>query len=393
MSQNLSRAQFPQKRLDQMARDAQAFDPRDTRADSLTPRARTILQAIDPVLAYKLETGTYRPGQHKDAAESLFFARQLEYIRPGLFEVLYPELEAKDFIPLETSVPPGAETYTYRAINKVGRAQLIKQYSSDSPRVDVSGIESFVQIRGASAMYGYTTQELRAAMLAQMPLDVRKAMAARYAMALLFDEVMWYGHADVTQVQSATGLDAGAVESNLKGLANLASTTSYTAANGASGAKLWRRKTPDEMVADLHGVVNNIVKVTFGIHRPDTIILPLAAYNMAATRRMGDGSNQTVLDFFLATSPYVKEVKPSYRLDSAKSPNWNGTSSATTGRGIAYEKNPDRIAAVMPLEFEQLPPQQEHFEIRTTVHGRIAGVVGFYPASVSYLDGITDASD
>jgi hypothetical protein len=227
-------------------------------------------------------------------------------------------------------------------------------------------------------------------MMAQMPLDVRKAMAARYAIALLQDEIMFYGHADYSAVQDTTNqADAGAREGGLKGIANLSSTTSYTTANGASGSKLWRRKTPDEMVADMHGVVNNIVKTTFGIHRPDSMLLPLAAYNMAATRRMGDGSNQTVLDFFLATSPYVKNVDPTYRLDQARSANWGGT----TGRCIAYEKNPDRLAAILPLEFEQMPPQQEHFEIRTVCHARTGGVVAFYPLSLSYMDGVTDSTD
>jgi hypothetical protein len=390
MSQNLSNGQFPQARLDQMARDAQAFDPRDFRADALTPKAQAILEAIDPQLAFNISTGRARPGQRKDASESLFFARQLEYIRPGLFEVLFPDLEAKKFIPMETTIAPGAELYTYRAVNKVGRAQLIKQYADDPPRVDVSGIESTQQIRGLAAMYGYTMQELRAAMMAQMPLDVRKAMAARYAMALLQDEIAFYGHADYSAVEdTANQRDAGAREGGMKGLANLANTTSYTTANGQSGSKLWRLKTPDEMVRDLHGVVNNVVKTTVSIHRPDSMLLPLAAYNLAATRRMGDGSNQTVLDFFLATSPYVKNVDPTYRLDSLRSSNWAGT----TGRAIAYEKNPDRIASLLPLEFEQLPPQQEHFEIRTVCHGRVGGTIAFYPGSVSYMDGITDGSD
>jgi hypothetical protein len=276
-------------------------------------------------------------------------------------------------------------------VNKVGRAQLIKQYADDPPRADVSGIEASLQIRGIADMYGYTMQELRAAMLAQMPLDVRKAMSARYAIALLHDEIMFYGHADFTAVQDTTNhLDAGALASGLKGICNLSNTTSYTTPTGLSGSQLWRMKTPDEMVADLHGVVNNVVKSTFGIHRPDSMLLPLAAYNMAATRRMGDGSNQTVLDFFLATSPYVKNVDPSYRLDAARGVNWGN---ANSGRAIAYEKNQDRLAAVMPLEFEQLPPQQEHFEIRTVCHARTGGVVPFYPGSVSYMDGITDQND
>lgn len=388
MSQNLSQGTFPQARVDQMAAAAQAFDPRDLRADAMTPRSLALLQAIDPVLAFKMQAGMAFKG-HKDASESLFFARQLEYIRPGLFEVLFPDLEGKKFVPTESNVPPGAELYTYRAVKKVGRAQLIRSYSDDSPRVDVLGVEASQQIRGMSAMYGYTVQELRNAMMAQMPLDVRKAMSARYAMSLLQDEITFYGKADKTAAQSTGGNDAGGAEGGLTGIANQSNTTSFTTPNGGTGSKLWRNKTPDECVQDMHGVVNAVVAATFGIHRPSAMLLPLKAYNIAATRRMGDGSNQTILDFFLATSPYCKEVNPTYRLDQARSTNWGGT----TGRAIAYEKSPDRAALVLPLEFEQMSPQQEHFEIRTTCHGRIGGVVAFYPGSIAYMDSITDSAD
>lgn len=395
MSKNLNKATFPQKRLEQMRRDAKTIDFRNVanhRADAMSERSLSLLQSIDPVLAYKVTAGQSTKG-HKDASESLFFARQLEYIRPGLLEVLYPEFEAKKFFPMETGIAPGAEDYTYRSIDKVGRAQLIKSYSNDAPRVDVSGKEATQKIRGASDMYGYTTQELRAAMMAQMPLDVRKAMAGRYALALLFDEVMFYGKADVTATQSATGLDAGAAEGGLTGFLGLANTTAFTTPTGGQGSKLWRKKTADEIVLDMHSFVNNVVKTTFGIHRPDTMLLPLAAYNIASTKRMGDGSNQTCLEFFLATSPYIDEVNPSYRLDSRASPNWNGGGAATTSRAMCYEKNSDRLTGLVPLEFEQLAPQQWNMEIRTLCHGRLGGAIAYYPGSVSYMDGITDSGD
>lgn len=390
-----SKANFPQARIDQMGKVASEFNPFNvsTRVDSMTPKAFELLQTIDPILAYKIQAGTFRPGMHKDASESLFFARQLEYIRPGLLEVLYPDLEAKNFIPTETSIPPGAEQYTYRSVNKVGRAQLIKQYSDDPPRVDVLGNETTQQIRGMADMYGYTMQELRAAMMAQIPLDVRKAMAARYSIALLSDEVFFYGNADKTAAQSATGNDAGALEGGLKGIASLAGTQAFTTPTGIGGSVLWRLKTPDEVVYDMQSCVDTAVTASLGVYRPDTMLLPLAAYNIAATRRMGDGSNQTILDFFLKTSPYVDNVFPTYRLDAARSSNWNGTGSATTGRMIAYERNPDRLAALLPLEFEQLAPQQEHFEIRTSCHGRIGGVIAYHPGSIVYGDGITDTTD
>lgn len=390
MSQNYTN-RLPEKHAAKILEIAQSFDPRDFRMDAMTPTSLGFLQAIDPVLAYMIATGDQsRCKSRKDSSESVFFARQLEFIRPGLLEVLFPDLEGKKYVPLETTIAPGAEDWTYRSMKKIGRAQIIKSYANSVPRADVVGQEATQKIRGLGSMYGYTMQELRAAIMAQLPLDVRKAMSARYAIALLQDEVIWYGHADVNAEQdTANGLDAGLLNAGLTGLTNLSNTTSFTTPTGGAGSQLWRNKSADEIVADMHGVVNNVVKTTFGIHRPDSMLLPLAAYNIAATKRMGDGSNQTCLDFFLATSPYCKNVDPSYRLDQAQSKNWSGT----TGRAIAYEKNPDRVVALIPLEFEQLAPQNEHFEIKTICHARCGGVVALYPASLSYMDNITDSTD
>lgn len=391
---NFSFSQFPQARLERMAADAATFDPRNFRADSLTPTAAHMLRCIDPTLDFLITSGNDAAARtRQDASESVFYARQLEHIRPGLLETLYPEFEGKAFVPCNTSIPAGAEFHTVRVVNKVGRAQLIKNYGSDLPTADLTGGEVPQVIRGAGIMYRYTTQELRAAMMAGIPLDTAKAMSARYALALLLDEVMFYGKADVNAGESATGLDAGMLNSGLTGLVTLANTTGFTTPTGAQGSKLWRRKTADEMVLDLNSFVNNVVRSTLGIHRPNAIRLPLAAYNIATTKRMGDGSDMTVLKHFMAVNPYIKEVTPSYRLDAAQSENWNGTSSPTTGRAIAYETKPDRVECLLPLEFEQLPPVTRHFTYETACHFRTGGVVGLYPRSISYMDDITDVND
>ncbi len=385
---NLDEVQFPQARLDALIASAATFDRMNLRMDALTPNAFRHLQQLDPALAYMLATGQdiKRYRGHMDASESVFYARSLEFIRTGLYDVLFPELEGSKFVPIEPGVPVGAELYTYRGQRKIGRANLIKQYADDARRADISGVEASTPIRGMADSYAYTSQEIRAAMMAGIPIDVKKAMAARYAIALLADEITFYG----------------STEGGLTGLATLASTTSFTARNGSTGSKLWRTKTPDEMVQDLHGVVNNVVKTTLGIHRPSDMLMPLALYNMAATRRMGDGSNQTVLEFFLATSPYVKNVSPTYRLDASASNYWNGNAqpvdgvgggALTTSRLIAYEKNAERVSLVLPIEFEQMMPFQRHFVTETACHGRIGGVISPFPASVSYCDGLSDNTD
>lgn len=382
MSKTAKLAKFPQKHLDAMTAASEHFQQTTMlrqdamRADALSDDAMGILAEMDPVLAFQLQTGM-KVKYRKDASESLWFARQLEYIRPGLLEVLYPDLEGSKFVPVNTAIPPGAETYVTRAYDKAGQAQIIKSYSDAVPRSDVKGVEAVQMLVGLATMYGYTLQELRAAMLAGLPLDVRKAMSARYAIELLHDQIIFYGSAVPTST------------STLYGITNLSNTTSFTTYTGAKGSQLWDMKAPDEIVRDLSGIVNTVVRATLGVHRPDTILLPLAAYNIAASTRMGDGSNQTILDFFLATNPYCKTVFPTYRLDQSQSSNWGGT----TGRMIAYCRDPMKLEALIPMQFSQLPPQQEHFEIRTVCEARAGGLSVPYPLAVAYGDNITNSSD
>lgn len=365
--------QFPQKRLDALIASAASFDRLNLRQDALSDKALGFLYEINPALAFALQSG--KSSVIRDAAEGVSFARSLEHIRPGLLDVLFPQYEGMKFVPLEPGVDPGKEIFTYQGMRKIGRAALVKSYADDAPRSEITGVESSLQIRPFKSSYAYTTQEIKAAMLAGQPIDVKKAMAAREALAMIIDEVIFYGH----------------TEGGLLGLLNQSNTTSYTVANGVAGSKLWRRKTADEIVADLHGIANNVVKATLGIHRPNAMLLPLAAYNIASTRRMGDGSNQTVLSFFLSTNPYIQSVDPSYRLDAQFSTLWGG--SANTGRMMVYEKNSERMSLVLSVEFEQGLPFQRHWVTTTECHSRCGGVVLYYPGSSSYGDGITDATD
>lgn len=368
---------FPKKRFDQMGKVAHDWryktPEQKLRLDSMTPRSLEILASISPALAFKLQAG-YDLRSHADASESLWFARQLEYIRPGLLEFQFPDLEGKKFVPVENGIPAGAENYTVRGYKSVGEVTVIKDYSLDPPRADVTGIEATAIQRSLGTMYGYNMQELRAAMLAGMPLDVRKAMSARDLMERKHDAIIFYGD----------------TSGNLTGLANIAAgTTSFTVPNGIKGTKLWRDKTPDEIALDMASIVSNVVTQTRGVERPDTLLLPLAAYNMASQRRMGDGSNQTILSFVLSTTPYLKAIEPTWRLNSSESTFWGGS----TGRMIAYRRDPMKVFAMIPMDFSQLAPEQRGFEIRTLCEARAGGVGSPYPASISYGDGITDNSD
>lgn len=344
--------QFPTERSDAMTADADAFDRHrpSTRTDSA--------KRLAAMLAVRW-----------DAAESMFFARQLEFIRPGLLEVLYPDLIGKTLVPVNNSVPAGAEQYTYRVSDHVGTAVVTSDYSERAPTADVKGFEYTQQIRGIQIAYQYTLQEARAAMVAGLPLDVRKAMAARDVAERKLDDVIFNGDTAGTLV----------------GLLGLSNTNTYTIPNGAKGVATWfdtngvATKTPDEVVQDMHKATNKIVTDSLNIERPDTMLLPLTSYDFISTTRMGFGSDRTILEFFLSTSPFIKQVVQSHKGETA------GVSSGR--RMVVYKRDPMKLEVIIPQEFEQLPPQQEGFRLITHCHMRTGGVVLYYPKSVLYADG------
>jgi hypothetical protein len=294
-----------------------------------------------------------------DASENAFFSRQLEHIRPGLFEVQYPEFKARMFLPINNSIHPGAEEFTYRQFDKVGKAKMIADYGSDLPSADVFAAETSQKIRGFGTSYTYSMQEARAAMMAQLPLDARKANAARHAMEQKLDETLLLGEATA----------------NLSGLFTLSGTTSFS-----PGFGVWEGNTADEIVSDLNGIANAIVNGTSGVETPDTIVLPLTSYNLIASKRMGDGSDVTVLRHFLGVSPYIRSVEWSHRLESNAA--WTGK------RMVCYRKDPMKLEGLIPQEFEQLAPQFNGFAVKTLCHARCGGVVLYFPKSVAYGDGI-----
>lgn len=304
-------------------------------------------------------------GDRVDAAESAFFARQLEYLRPGVMEVQYPELKGASLVPVDTNVDPGATNYTYRVYDHFGSALVTSSLATEIPRADVNGSESSQVIRSVVIAYGYDIQEAQAAMLAKTPLTPMKAMAARDIIERTLDDIIFLGNTVM----------------GLKGILNQSSPVTYTVPNGAGGSPTWELKTPDEILKDLNGIVNKVVTDSKEIEQPDTLLLPLTSYTLISTTRMGDGDSSTILDFFKRNNPYIKSVEATHKAESHATA-WTGK------RMIAYRKDPMKLSFILSQPFNQLPPQAKGFEVITNCHARTGGVIVYAPKSIAVGDGI-----
>ncbi len=306
-------------------------------------------------------------GMRFDEGESVFFARQLEHIIAQEFDIEYPELRARQVIPITQEADPADLTITYREYDRMGVAKIISDYSQDLPRVDISAKEVTSKIRTIGDAYGYNYDEVLASAKTGRDLEGRRAETAREAILRKENSVLLLG--DTTH--------------NLVGFLNFATVTVLTlAADGVGASKKWSDKTPDQCLRDLNAMVNSIPELTNGIEQPDTLLLPRAAYHVIATKRIGRDSNMTVLDFFVGSNPYITSRAQVEVLNELTTAGAN-----STARSMVYRRDPLKVRAEIPQDFMSLPAQPKGFEWLIPCRSRCAGVIWTKPLSAVYFDG------
>lgn len=315
------------------------------------------------------------PATRFDSAEdaSVFFARELDYVKKQSYDVQYPEFTALEHFPTTSEADPGAETLTYYTYDKQGMAKVIDNYSTDLPRADVNGKPSTAIIRSIGDSYGYSAQEMRASRMAGKSLDSRKAESARYAIDNKTNQIAWIGDADY----------------NLLGVLSTGQNIPlFTMTPGASGKTDWAHKDADEILADIRAWQMQVAKTTKNVERPDTLMLPSDVYLDIANRRIPDTST-TVLKYILDNAPYIKEIISAAELNS-DSVDTNPYAAATNGSGVAlfFTNSEKKLALENPMPFYQYPLQVRNLETIIPCEARTAGVIVYYPMSALICVGV-----
>ena len=306
-----------------------------------------------------------------DSKQTAFFARELEYVKARSYDVQYPELKATSLIPVSTEAGPGAESITYQQFDRLGVAKIISNYADDLPRADIKGAEFTSPIRSIGASYGYNVQEIRAAQFAGRSLEQRRANSARRAVEEQINKIGFYGND----------------ENGLKGLLTHPNITRVAVdENAGQTSTKFADKTPQEILDDLNNLVDGIIDLTNGIEMPNTLLMPIKQYRIIANTRLADGTDTTILNFFLQNSPFIQQVEWVQELKGSGL----GAGSLSEGEDvmIAYDNNVDKLSLEIPQPFEQFPVQEDGLNFKVPCHARIGGVVVYYPLSLALAEGI-----
>lgn len=306
-------------------------------------------------------------------AASVFFARELDFVKSQSYDVEYPEFTALSLFPMSSEVDPGAETVTYYSYDKTGLAKIISNYATDLPRADVKGKPTTAIIKSLGDSYGYSIQEMRASRMAGKSLDTRKAESARYQIDYLNNKIAWNGDA----------------ETGLKGVLSTDNDVPlYTVANGAKGTTSWADKTEDEILADITGMLKQMATVTKKVEKPDTLALSSDAYIEIQNKRI-EGTATTVLKYIQDNIPDIKQIVVCPELD-ADSVETNPYAAASDGKAVAllFKNDSRKLSIENPLPFMQYPIQTQGLEVVVPCEARTAGAMIYYPMSLLIAVGV-----
>lgn len=314
-----------------------------------------ILAAL-PAMVARVTGREYR----SDAAETMALARQLEFVQSEMFDIQYAAPKALEFIPLDSTIPAGAQQFTYREWDVAGLADVIANPAQDLNRVDLSVKEYPKKVTLIGDAYGYSIEDLRSAAFGNIALDAQKARAAKQAIDRKIDEL----------------LSVGSTALAMEGFVNNSAVplTAGLTGNWTGGA------TPDQIIADVTKMVSKVVKDTKDLYHPDTLLVPLDHYNHLFSTPRSSQSDTSIGKFILNTSPSLKEIHPWHRLSDA--------GAGSVPRAVCYQKDPMVVRAVVPLPFEQQAPEIRNLEWLINCVAKVGGTVWYRPKAATYGDSI-----
>lgn len=312
-------------------------------------------------------------GMRFDNAEdaSIFFARELDYIKAKSYDKIYPEFTALNNFPITHEVPEGAESTTYYSYEKTGMAAIISNYATDLPRADVKGEPTTAYIKSIGDSYGYSVQEMRASRLAGKSLDTRKADSARYQIDRAMNTIAWAG----SKKHQLMGLLSA--ENNIPYY-----TLSTVEINGVQYTD-FKHKTANQILDDINGMFAYQAEITQDVERADTLMLPSDVYIDISTRQIPN-TGYTVKKFLLENAPYLKDIIPAPELGKKN----KETNPLGENAMVLLTMDADKFSLEIPMDFYQYPLQPENLEVKVPCEARVAGLIIYYPLSALIAVGV-----
>ena len=307
------------------------------------------------------------PMQYDAQAALGFLINQTSYIEQQVNEIVYPDIQYPELIPVDTSAGEFAKSVTYYSSDKYGEANWINGNSDDLPLAGTEMTKFQTPVYTAAIGYSFGWEEVNQAMLLGRNLQADDAAAARRAYEEMVDRVAILGDS----------------RKGFQGLINNSSVNAASATNGDWGGT---GTTSDQVLEDVNNALLAVGSSTLYTSIADTLLLSFGKMNFLATTRLGD-TERTLLSFLRENNTYTAMTGRPLTIRGVRGLETAGV--GATERMIAYRRDPSVLKLHVPMVHRFLPVHQAG-PLRWEVPGvfRLGGLDIRRPLEVKYRDGV-----
>jgi hypothetical protein len=304
-------------------------------------------------------SGLLREDSAEFGGSSLYFARQLDYVKASAYQKLYPEMRSSTLVPDNTEYPEWVETISLVTYEPVGMAKIISNYADDLPRADVRAMVQTVPVKTVGDSYGYSVNEIRASRANGLGLDTRKAEGARLAIEIKLAKIRLTGDPDY----------------GLMGLFNHPNVPEILLPFGGD----WMALTGDQVLQNLIAMQNAFYAQNKGVHQANVLALAPNAYNACVTKTLSVG--------IAPSSPltYYRELYPNVTVERIwECANANYTPPRNHDVALLYERSIDNLEHTYIMPFSQLSPEARNLEFVINAIARSGGTQIWRPLALIF---------
>ncbi len=314
-----------------------------------------------------------KEAMRKDSSLASNIARELEFVYAEVIEQEHPDkpFAMGTIIPIDTRVPPGAETFTWYEVGGTALAVVLNSYAdSELPEVGLFARKHVGSVETMGNQWGYNVQDLNAAAMSPTTgnlLTMKPRQAERAHVQLWNDKGLfgdpnynWSGfinHPNVPQLASAT-----------------------------SWSTFTDQATIDACLAEVRVLVETPDDLTNSVHIPNRLLVPKFVYNSWRFQRVsfaaGDLS-ETILTWL--EKNLGVEIMWLLELDFSKS-----GGNLTDNRAMVFKGGDmDVVSWVRALDFTQHEGRWQGLRFSIPCTSRFGGVKFSQPLSAAIETGVT----
>jgi len=315
----------------------------------------------------------------RDTAAFGLVLNNIQAMQAEIEEILKERFQIPEFVPINTSIPEGAQQYGLRVIERFGKGKFINKDGSNVENATAAISKMIFNIEYAGIQPQWSLQELREVLFTGISLSNETLEAGATGALDHIQEVGFNGDTDV----GFTGLLNDAVVPIYPEASSIV--IDVTSSDDIIAAFI------NDLITTIGQTTNELVYQHFGSSEL-IIVLPTAPFDHIATRRMGVDANKTIAEYLRMNNAWTARTgqpvvfKSQPRLATAATT--TGTATDAEGRIIVYPWNKRIIEMAIPIMPRIITTDSSAgYNIKAPMEYSMGGVVIKRADMMIYADG------